>query len=104
MLFFFVAPVLSLLDQTLQQPGNNRCVDYQSPTKTRPYLFWSRPAASGRFMIKDDQEEYLLYSTREKVIGLIQLPLDGNPNKYMGMIAHPGQVAAISVDYQGSST
>jgi len=33
--------------------------------------------------------------------GLVQLPLDGNPNKCMGLIAHPGQIASISVDYQG---
>lgn len=43
----------------------------------------------------------MLYATHEKVLGLVQLPLDGNPNKCMGLIAHPGQISAISVDYQG---
>lgn len=49
----------------------------------------------------DGEEQFMLYATHEKVLGLVQLPLDGNPNKCMGLIAHPGQVAAISVDYQG---
>lgn len=43
----------------------------------------------------------MLYATHEKVLGLVQLPLDGNPNTCMGLIAHPGQIASISVDYQG---
>ena len=36
--------------------------------------------------------KYMAYSTREKVIGLIKLPLDGNPNRTMGLIAHCGSV------------
>jgi len=49
----------------------------------------------------DGEEQFMLYATHEKVLGLVQLPLDGNPNKCMGLIAHPGQIASISVDYQG---
>eukprot|EP00928_Gymnodinium_smaydae_P011073 TRINITY_DN14137_c0_g1_i1.p1 TRINITY_DN14137_c0_g1~~TRINITY_DN14137_c0_g1_i1.p1 ORF type:complete len:424 (-),score=95.51 TRINITY_DN14137_c0_g1_i1:170-1441(-) len=49
----------------------------------------------------DGEDQFMLYSTHEKVLGLVQLPLDGNPNKCMGLIAHPGQIASISVDYQG---
>ena len=45
----------------------------------------------------------MLYATYEKVLGLVQLPLDGNPNKCMGLIAHPGPIAAISVSYDGKS-
>jgi len=48
---------------------------------------------------QDDQ--FLLYATHNKVIGVIQLPLDGNPHRYMGLIAHPGPISAVSVDYQG---
>jgi len=50
---------------------------------------------------QDGEDQYMLYATHEKVLGLVQLPLDGNPNKCMGLIAHPGQISAISVDYQG---
>jgi len=28
--------------------------------------------------------KYVAYSTKEKIIGIIKLPLDGNPNKTMG--------------------
>jgi len=49
----------------------------------------------------DGEDQFMLYATHEKVLGLVQLPLDGNPNKCMGLIAHPGTIAAISVDHQG---
>jgi Ca2+-binding EF-hand superfamily protein len=49
----------------------------------------------------DAEDQFMLYATHEKVLGLVQLPLDGNPNKCMGLIAHPGQIASISVDHQG---
>ena len=39
--------------------------------------------------VQGSEEKYLIYSTQEKVIGLIKMPLDGNPNKTMGLIAHP---------------
>lgn len=38
------------------------------------------------------EEQYLIYATAKKVIGLIKLPLDGNPNKTMGLIAHPNEI------------
>jgi hypothetical protein len=47
------------------------------------------------------EDQFMLYATYEKVLGLVQLPLDGNPNKCMGLIVHPGPISAISVDYQG---
>lgn len=46
-------------------------------------------------------EQFLLYATEKKVVGLVQMPLDGNPYRYMGLIAHPGQISSITVDYQG---
>ena len=39
--------------------------------------------------IETTQDRFLIYSTKEKVIGLIKMALDGNPNKTMGLIAHP---------------
>jgi len=50
---------------------------------------------------KEGPEQFMLYSTYEKVLGLVQLPLDGNPNKCMGLIAQPGHIAAIAVDFEG---
>jgi len=34
---------------------------------------------------------------------VLALPLDGNPSKSMGLIAHPGQVAAIAVSRDGKT-
>ncbi len=44
----------------------------------------------------DYQDKYLAYATREKVVGIIKLPLDGNPNNTMGLIAHPTKITSIS--------
>lgn len=51
------------------------------------------------FPEKDDK--YLIYTTAKKVIGLIKLPLDGNPNKTMGLIAHPDEVRDICATSDG---
>lgn len=45
--------------------------------------------------------KYLVYSTNKKVIGLIKLPMDGNPNKTMGLIAHPNEVSDICCSKDG---
>lgn len=49
----------------------------------------------------DRSDKYLVYATQKKVIGLIKLPLDGNPNKTMGLIAHPHTVTDICVSADG---
>jgi hypothetical protein len=36
-----------------------------------------------------------------KVVGLCAFPLDGDPHKAMGLIAHPGEVSALAVTYDG---
>ena len=51
--------------------------------------------------LKDRHDKFLLYSTAKKVIGLIKLPLDGNPNKTMGLIAHPDEVTDICCSPDG---
>jgi hypothetical protein len=47
------------------------------------------------------EEKYLIYSTAKKVIGLIKMPLDGNPNKTMGLIAHPNDIADFCASSDG---
>lgn len=49
----------------------------------------------------ENGDKYLLYQTASKVIGLIKLPLDGNPHKCMGLIAHPDEVRDICVSGDG---
>ncbi|KAI9143988.1 hypothetical protein BKA69DRAFT_899625 [Paraphysoderma sedebokerense] len=43
----------------------------------------------------------MCFSTAEKVIGLIKLPLDGNPHKSAGLIAHPGEISNVVVSHDG---
>jgi WD40 repeat protein len=45
---------------------------------------------------------YAVYSTYDKVIGLVRLPFDGNPSQGMGLIAHPGQVSSMAVTSDGA--
>jgi WD40 repeat protein/Ca2+-binding EF-hand superfamily protein len=47
-------------------------------------------------------ERYCAYSTHEKVVGLLKLPLDGNPHKVMGLIAHPGAISNVDVTFDGN--
>lgn len=47
-------------------------------------------------------ERYCAYSTHDKVVGLLKLPLDGNPHKAMGLIAHPGAISNVDVTSDGS--
>lgn len=51
--------------------------------------------------VMGQEEKYLIYSTAEKVIGLIKMPLDGNPNKTMGLIAHPNKIADFCASSDG---
>lgn len=51
-----------------------------------------------------DEEQpprYVAYATHEKVVGVMKLPLDGNPNKAMGLIAHPAEVTDIGASWDG---
>ena len=47
-------------------------------------------------------QRHVAYATRDKVVGLLKLPLDGNPNKGMGLVAHPGEVSAMAVSWDGA--
>ncbi len=55
-----------------------------------------------RLDIEGNPDKYLVYATKQKVIGLIKLPLDGNPTKTMGLIAHPDSICDITVTNEGS--
>lgn len=50
----------------------------------------------------DTDKRYCVYTTPEKVVGMMRLPLDGNPNSCMGLIAHAGPVAGAVISYDGS--
>ncbi|ESL06745.1 hypothetical protein TRSC58_05577 [Trypanosoma rangeli SC58] len=44
----------------------------------------------------------LFYATREKVIGLIRLPLLGDPCMSTGFVAHPGTITSVARSYDGA--
>ncbi|TPX56217.1 hypothetical protein PhCBS80983_g04702 [Powellomyces hirtus] len=53
------------------------------------------PAHSKDASSETTAPRFLAYATKSKVVGLLALPLDGNPHNSMGMYAHPGDIAAL---------
>eukprot|EP00796_Vickermania_ingenoplastis_P009311 gene9311-6550_t len=50
---------------------------------------------------KGSDRNVLVYGTKEKVIGLVQLPLRGDPCSSMGLLAHPGTIHSVAISYDG---
>ncbi len=44
---------------------------------------------------------YVAYSTAHQVVGVMAWPLDGDPNKSLALIAHPGNVAGMNLSHDG---
>lgn len=44
---------------------------------------------------------WLAYCTPDRVVGLMSWPLDGDPSRSMGLIAHPGAVCGMAVSFDG---
>lgn len=42
---------------------------------------------------------YIAYSTADQVVGLLAWPLDGDPAKTLGLIAHPGPLVGMSLSH-----
>eukprot|EP00388_Colpodella_angusta_P014410 GDKJ01036055.1.p1 GENE.GDKJ01036055.1~~GDKJ01036055.1.p1 ORF type:complete len:1015 (-),score=215.92 GDKJ01036055.1:73-3117(-) len=72
--------------RTAQAPTYGGPVKYMCPVPP------SNPTAT---------EQLVAYAAGQRFAGLIMLPLDGNPAKSMGVIAHPGEITALAADYQG---
>jgi len=47
------------------------------------------------------ESAYLAYATAERVVGLVGWPMDGDPSKSLGLIAHPGEVSSLAISYDG---
>ncbi|EPY31805.1 hypothetical protein STCU_03220 [Strigomonas culicis] len=43
----------------------------------------------------------LVYATKERVVGLMQLPVRGDPHAAMGLLAHPGAITSMAVSFDG---
>jgi WD40 repeat protein/Ca2+-binding EF-hand superfamily protein len=52
-------------------------------------------------LVENEGQSYLAYGTANKVVGLVKLPLDGNPNKTMALIAHPGEISSMCTTFDG---
>lgn len=50
---------------------------------------------------KGSDKKCLVYGTNEKVIGLVQLPLRGDPCSSMGVLAHPGTIQSMAISFDG---
>ena len=46
-------------------------------------------------------EPCIAYAAKDRVVGLVKLPMEGNPDESMGLIAHPGEITAIASAYDG---
>lgn len=52
-------------------------------------------------MTPSGPKQYAIYTTHEKIVGLVKLPLDGNPRKAMGLLAHPMEISCATVSFDG---
>lgn len=50
---------------------------------------------------QQQQVGFVVYASQERVLGLLKLPLDGNPNKTTGLIAHPREISALVATSDG---
>ncbi len=62
-----------------------------------PFSYVSQANQSGQQFW---QSTYI-FSTTNRIIGVGHFPLDGNPDKTMGIVAHPGEITALAVSYDG---
>ncbi|EEH56662.1 uncharacterized protein MICPUCDRAFT_58878 [Micromonas pusilla CCMP1545] len=51
----------------------------------------------------DAGNTHLVYAHPDKVLGVSALPLDGDPARAMGMIAHPGSVGVVVLGHDGKA-
>jgi len=57
--------------------------------------------ANSEALSVDRRKQYFAYATAERVIGMGKFPIDGNPHKNMGLIAHPGTMSGLAVSFDG---
>jgi WD40 repeat protein/Ca2+-binding EF-hand superfamily protein len=71
------------------------------PTYGEPLSqLFSLPQREGTQMLTQTSP-FLVYSTENQLIGLIKLPLDGNPLKSMALLAHPGEISSVICSWDG---
>jgi len=79
----------------LSSETNRRCLQTVSgPTYGGPLTHLLVSAPTGR-------TPCAVYTTAEKVVGLLLLPLDGNPHRTMGVLAHPHGIPDAALSHDG---
>lgn len=49
----------------------------------------------------DAQKAAYIFTTGERILGMGQLPIDGNPNKILGVVAHPLEITGLAISHDG---
>lgn len=49
----------------------------------------------------DNGKSAFIFSTGQRILGMGQLPVDGNPNKIIGLVAHPAEVSGLAISSDG---
>ena len=99
-------PVEDLNEGWLLTANDEYKMKLWNPTTTHSRRTCLGPTYGGeitkmKLLDQGEKDKYLLYQTSSKVIGLIKLQLDGNPNKTMGLIAHPDDVQDVCCSSDG---
>nr|CEL72034.1 TPA: hypothetical protein BN1205_054210 [Toxoplasma gondii VEG] len=47
---------------------------------------------------EETEQHFLVFACAERLIGMIQKPLDGNPYKAISMVAHPKEIPAVALE------
>lgn len=58
-------------------------------------------SANGQSSPLQMMQNCMVYSTNSKVVGLVQLPLRGDPCASVGVLGHPGIITSMVVSYDG---
>lgn len=58
------------------------------------------PGSSGSDGSGGKSSSYV-FTTGERILGMSQLPIDGNPNKILGVVAHPLEVTGLAISHDG---
>ncbi|CAG9575179.1 conserved hypothetical protein [Leishmania major strain Friedlin] len=62
----------------------------------------AKPPAAPASSSSPPPSHCLVYATKEKVIGLTQLPLRGDPCGSIGILAHPGSITSMVTSHDGA--
>lgn len=92
--------VKTVLAPTFGGPVARMAVVPVQPPETQAGTTSEKPASTSR--ASGAALHCLVYATSEKVIGLVQLPLRGDPLCSIGLLAHPGSITSMVASHDGA--